>query len=276
VVTTRRDYNAEALRATKAVLMELVQILGEFRDHVVVVGGSVPGLLLQDAAEPHVGTLDIDLALDFRNIPEASYQTLLKALTNRGYRQGGQPFQFFREVPFPDRDPITVEVDLLAGQYGGTSPSHRTQIVQDARARKTRGCDLVFENNEIVAIEGELPGGGHLTVQCRVAAIVPFLVMKGMALADRLKQKDAYDIYYCVRRYPGGLAALADAFRPQIENRLIREGLAKIKEKFLSPDHAGPKWVADFLEITDPEERAIQQRAAYEQVTALLDKLGIP
>ena len=145
---------------------------------------------------------------------------------SRGYRQGGQPFQFFREVPFSDRDPITVEVDLLAGQYGGTSRSHRTQIVQDARARKTRGCDLVFENNEIVAIEGELPGGGHLTVQCRVAAFVPFLVMKGMALADRLKEKDAYDIYYCVRQYPGGIAALAEAFRPHIRNALVRRGKA--------------------------------------------------
>jgi hypothetical protein len=272
---TRRDYNAEALQAVRNVLIELVQLLGEFRDHIVVVGGSVPGLLLRDAAEPHIGTLDIDLALDFRNIPEASYQTLLKALTSRGYRQGGQPFQFFRDVPLANRDPITVEVDLLAGEYGGTGGSHRTQVVQDTRARKARGCDLVFENNEFVSIEGELPGGGHLTVQCRVAAIVPFLVMKGMALADRLKEKDAYDIYYCVRRYPGGIAALAEAFRPHIGNGLVREGLAKIKEKFLSPDHAGPKWVADFLEITEPEERSIQQRAAYEQVAALLARLGI-
>ena len=274
-MTTRRDYNAEALRATRTVLIELMQVLGEFRDHVVVVGGSVPGLLLRDSVEPHVGTLDIDLAFDFRNIPEASYQTLLKALTSTGYRQGGQPFQFFRDVPISDRDPITVEVDLLAAEYGGSGRSHRTQIVQDARARKTRGCDLVFENNNVVAIEGDLPGGGHLTVQCRVAAIVPFLVMKGMALADRLKEKDAYDIYYCVRRYPGGLAALGDAFHPHLTNLLVREGLTNIKEKFLSPDHAGPKWVADFLEIAEPEERAIQQRAAYEQIRALLDKLVI-
>jgi len=119
-VTTRRDYSADALRANRTVLIELMQILGEFRDHVVVVGGSVPGLLLRDSVEPHVGTLDIDLAFDFRNIQEASYQTLLKALRSRGYRQGGQPFQFFRDVPFSDRDPIIVEVDLLAGEYGGT------------------------------------------------------------------------------------------------------------------------------------------------------------
>jgi len=50
----------------------------------------VPGLLLDDAREPHIGTLDIDLALAFQRLPEASYATLLKALTSRGYRQDPQ------------------------------------------------------------------------------------------------------------------------------------------------------------------------------------------
>jgi len=49
-----------------------------------------------------------------------------------------------------------------------------------------------------------------------------------------------------------------------VENKLVREGLEKIKQKFLTPDDAGPKWVADFLEVEDREERAIQQRAPYE------------
>jgi hypothetical protein len=275
-VTTRRDYVGDAIEATNAVLIELAQILGEFRDQLVVVGGLVPGLLLRDAPTRHIGTLDIDIALDFRSIPDASYETLLRALTGRGYRQDlHQPFRFFRDVPFAGRQPVTVEVDLLAGEYGGTGRSHRTQQVQDVRARKARGCDLVFENNEILTIEGELPGGGTVAVQCKVASIAPFLVMKGMAMADRLKEKDAYDIYYCVTQYPGGVDALAAAFGSQLDNKLVREGLNKIKEKFLSPDHAGPKWVADFLEIEDSEARAIQCRAAYEQIGALLDKLVI-
>ena len=72
-MTTRRDYNAEALQAVRNALIELVQILGEFRDHIVVVGGSVPGLLLRDAAEPHIGTLDIESRSGLsRNIPETS------------------------------------------------------------------------------------------------------------------------------------------------------------------------------------------------------------
>jgi hypothetical protein len=276
MVTSRRDYAAEAVAAARAVLVELVQLLGEFRDQLVVVGGWVPVLLFAGAREAHVGTLDIDLAVDFQRLPEASYTTLLRALTSRGYRQDDrQPFRFFRDVPVPGRAPIVVEVDLLVGEYGGTGPGHRTQPAQDTRARKARGCDLVFADPRIVTVEGALPGGGRLTVPCRVAAIVPWLVMKGMALADRLKEKDAYDVSYCVRVYPGGPVGLAEEFRPHLGHSLVREGLGKIRAAFLSPDHAGPRWVADFLDVTEAEARAILQRRAYEEVTVWLDALGV-
>ena len=35
-----------------------------------------------------------------------------------------------------------------------------------------------------------------------MCSIPALLAMKGHALAGRYKQKDAYDIYYCVRNYP--------------------------------------------------------------------------
>jgi hypothetical protein len=275
-MVTRRDYTADAIAACRAVLIELVHLMGEFRDQMVVVGGWVPALVLAGAPEPHAGTLDIDLALDFQKIAEASYRTILQALAARGYRQDPeQPFRFFREVPLAGGEAVVVEVDLLAGEYGGTGPGHRTQPVQDTRARKARGCDLVFSNPVRVSLEGELPNGGRDRVTFQVAAIVPWLVMKGMALADRFKEKDAYDIYYAVRYYPGGTEGLAAAFRPHLGNRLVREGLEKIRAQFLSVDHAGPKWVADFFDLRDPEERAVMQRQAYETVTAWLDALGI-
>lgn len=40
-------------------------------------------------------------------------------------------------------------------------------------------------------------------------------------------------------------------------------------------DDAGPKWVADFLDVQDREERAITQRRAYETIRAWLDQLEI-
>lgn len=168
-----------------------------------------------------------------------------------------------------------MEVDLLAGEYEGTGKSHRTQKVQDVQPRKARGCDLAFELSTEVTIHGVLPGGGQDSATFRVASIVPFLVMKGMALYDRLKEKDAWDIYFCIKNYPDGLKALVREFLPHVGHGLVQEGLEKIAGKFSSPEHMGPRCVADFDELTNPEEREILQRDAYEQVSYLLEKLGI-
>ena len=81
--------------------------------------------------------------------------------------------------------------------------------------------------------------------------------------------------YYCVKNYPGGPDALLSEFAPHMGRSLIREGLRHIAEKFASPDHVGPKSVADFYELTDPGERAVMQRDAYERVQDVLRRLGI-
>ena len=275
-MVSRRDYSAEAVAACKSVLVEVVHLLGEIRDHVVLVGGWVPVLLVTDAAEPHPGTLDIDVALDFRNIPELTYQSILKAFISRGYRQDAkQPFRFFRNVRTPQGRHVEVEVDLLAGEYGGTGRGHRTQVVQDARARKARGCDLAFSSPASVRVEAQLPDGGIDRVTCRVAGIQPWLVMKGMALHDRMKEKDAYDIYYALRYSRGGVPAIVEGFRKYLSEPLVGEGLGKIRAKFQTPEDVGPRWVADFLEIADPADRAIRIRDAFETVTRLLDSLGV-
>lgn len=275
-MVTRDTYGDDAVRACEAVLIEVTHLLGEFRDHVVLVGGWVPGLLFAQADEQHAGSLDIDLAFDLRSIPPKTYQTILQALAARGYEQDPQqPFRFFRTVALDGGTAISVEVDLLAGEYGGTGKSRRTQKIQDVQARKARGVDLVFESPVPVQVTGQIPGGARDQVTVRVAAIVPFLVMKGMALADRIKEKDAYDIVYCLRNYPGGLSALAEECRPHLGNGLVREGLGKIRSKFASVDQVGPRWVADFEALTDPDERAILQRRSYEEVNQWLDMLAI-
>lgn len=45
----------------------------------------------------------------------------------------------------------------------------------------------------------------------------------------------------------------------------------KLAGKFASSNHAGPKDVADFLELEDEEEIEMTKRDAYEQVQALLN-----
>ena len=274
-MVTKLDYGKNAVEASYSVMVELIHILGEFKDSIVIIGGSVPPLLFPHAEKEYIGTLDVDLALDHHRITGECYQTIRKILLERGYREGRQPFIFYRDVPGKSGNPITVQVDLLSGEYGGTGRSHRTQHILDTRARKARGCDLAFADFKPVDLQAELPGGGLDQVTCRIAAVVPFIIMKSMALAERMKEKDAWDIYFAFRHYQAGLDALVNEFRPQLKNGLVKEGLGNLKAKFASADHIGPKHVADFEAINDPEDRARIQRDAFERINYLLQQLQI-
>ncbi|MGH9391704.1 MAG: hypothetical protein ACRD1Z_19055 [Vicinamibacteria bacterium] len=111
----RRDYRGEAVAAARSVLVELTHLLGEYRNQIVLVGGWVPELLLEAAKEKHVGSLDVDLAIDHRNLPQEVYKTIEDILLTRGYTRGREPFMFHRRV-----GGILVQVDFLSGEYGGT------------------------------------------------------------------------------------------------------------------------------------------------------------
>ncbi len=270
----KQDYERDAVQAAQSVMLELARILGEYKNDIAIIGGWVPYLLLGENGKQHIGSTDVDIALNHLNLQEIGYKTISQLLTARGYVIGSQPFIFYRTLQVGGRE-LRVQVDLLAGEYEGTGASRRTQSVQDVKPRKARGCDLVFEMNEKILIKGVLPDGGIDSAEIQVASIVPFLVMKGIAMSDRLKEKDAWDIYFCLCNYPGGLEALASAFLPYLKHGLVIEGLQKIAEKFASSEHVGAIHVAQFEQILDEEERAIRQQDAYQRVSALLEQLGI-
>jgi len=274
-MVTRYDYGKSEVEACLSVLVELMTILGEFRDHIVLTGGWIPYFLVEERRHEHVGSLDIDIALDFKEISDDSYQTILQAIKDRGYRQGEQPFIFYRIITASDGRNVTVEVDFLAGEYGGTARSHRTQPVQDVKARKARGCDLVFEHYRPLKISAKMPDGARNEVDIKIADIIPFLVMKGMALWERYKEKDAYDIYFTLLHYPSGIDELIKIFRPFMSNKLVTEGLGKIRAKFKNIDAPGPVWLTNFEDVDEEEEKERLKRDAYERVNAFLDALGI-
>ena len=45
-MVTRRDYTAEGVEASRSVLIELVHLLGEYKDDIVLIGGWIPEVLL--------------------------------------------------------------------------------------------------------------------------------------------------------------------------------------------------------------------------------------
>ena len=193
----KSGYRSREVEASNSVLLELIHIMGEFHGSMVLVGGGAPPFLLPHVASQYVGTMDIDLALNINDEPEGTYVRFRDTLLRHGYDEGEQPYIFFRDVPVADGINIRVEVDFLAAEYGGTGRGHRTQRFDDARPRKARGCGLA-----------------------------PFLVMKAIALNGRLKPKDAWDIYFVISKYEGGVEAIAELFRPLLSNSLVKEAIA--------------------------------------------------
>src|SRR5437667_7269607 len=83
------EYGSRQVEAARRVLVDLGQVLAAFQDCLVVVGGWVPDLLILEAEEPHVGSIDVDVALDAGKLNEGRYAELLKLLfdsrcTDRG------------------------------------------------------------------------------------------------------------------------------------------------------------------------------------------------
>lgn len=274
-MVTKFNYEIKEVDICLSIIVEIMTILGEYRDSIVLVGDWVPYFLIEDKKEAHIGSIDIDLALDFNVISDSAYRTILELLEKRGYKRGSQPFIFTRSIKYKDGNTYTVEIDFLSGEYGGTGKSHRTQKIQDINARKARGCDLVFQDNLTISIKNPMPDGSLNQISIKIANAIPFLVMKGMALWDRYKEKDAYDIYFIIKNYPGGIEKLTKTFKHIKSNKLVQEGLGKILAKFDSIDAIGPTWLVKFLDIEDDEEIDSIKRDVYERVKILMRRLGI-
>ena len=274
------DYEERTVRAVRSVLIEVAQILGSFRDKFVIVGGAVPWLLLDNAAMRHVGTIDIDLGLDAEALGDGEYARLIELLMEHGYAQGEhlEEFQLERRSPAPDDgSPIVVVVDFLIPAKAAVT-KNRPPLIDGFRPVHASGAGLALQFRETIEIEGEMPGGMVNRVKVAIASIPALLAMKGLALDGRYKQKDAYDVYYCVRNFPGGSDALAEACRPLLVHEDATAGYEHIDAKFESSNGFGPGSVRRFVEETDVlQERTADQwqQDAFGQVDAWLRALGL-
>ena len=93
-----------------------------------------------------------------------------------------------------------------------------------------------------------MPEGGRNRIYIAVASIPAFLAMKVYAIENRDKRKDAYDIYYCIRNYPGGINGLAEATRPLLSVKSALTGFRLISGKFRHAKDFGPTSVRKFVD----------------------------
>jgi hypothetical protein len=274
------DYDDRTTTAVKSVLIEIGQILGSFKGKFAVVGGAVPWLLLNNEVMPHVGSLDVDLSLDAEALGDGEYVTLIDALKRHDYdqREELRRFQLVRKVPVKDGGaPIDIIVDFLMPR-DAEIVKNNPPLLNNFAVQRADGADLALRFYQMVAIDGPMPAGGTNRVEIAVCSIPALLAMKGHALRGRHKQKDAYDIYYCIRNYPDGIGALAESCRPILGRPKGAEGYRYIAEKFDTAGGYGPTCVRNFVADTQilGERSADQwQQDAFGQVDEWLRALGL-
>ena len=84
---TAAGYPSDQVARVKATCLYLATKLGDLMPELVVVGGLVPSLLIDQENLPgsvtaHVGTMDLDLGLAFALVGEARYQEVAERLRN--------------------------------------------------------------------------------------------------------------------------------------------------------------------------------------------------
>ena len=274
------EYDDRTTAAVKSVLIEIGQVLGSFEGRFAIIGGAVPWLLLGEAEMQHVGTLDVDLGLDPAALGDGEYARLVEALQEHGYfqRDNLRRFQLARTVPASDGGPdIEVVVDFLMPRDAEIT-RNTPPLVNQFAVQRADGADLALRFHQMVTIEGHMPDGGRNRVSIAVASIPALLAMKGYAIANRLKRKDAYDIYYSVRNFPDGIDALVAATRPLLDVQSALQGYRSFSSKFRNVEDFGPSSVRRFVEGSDllGDRTAIQwQQDAFGQVNAWLRGLGL-
>ena len=151
-------------------------------------------------------------------------------------------------------------------------------LISQFAVQRADGVELALRFYQMVAIEGDMPDGGRNLVRIAVASIPALLAMKGYAIDNRLKRKDAYDIYYSVRNFPGGIEALVETTRPLLDVKTARKGYRLISGKFRNIEDFGPTSVRKFVEgsaLLGGRTANQWQQDAYGQVAAWLRGLGL-
>ncbi|NCC01566.1 MAG: hypothetical protein EOM34_12985 [Clostridia bacterium] len=262
------DYTEGQKEAAHRILVELINLFDEYKDDLRIVGGWVPDLMFPN--QEHIGSVDVDVLIKHLTLQDSGYQSMQKILLKNGYEEHPEKyFSFIKNLNIDGVD-YTVDVDILAGMYGGTALKKRSQHVQGMRALKATGGNFAFNfPPQKIKVEAQRPDGAMDVATVNVIAVVPYLIMKTAALG-RGKAKDAYDIYFVVKHYVGGIAELAKEFASVQDLQIIADMKQKLSDKFASEKHAGPKDVADFMDYIDKEEIEMTMRDAYEQIQALL------
>ncbi len=276
------DYTEGLTCTSLSALLELAVTLRSYKDSIVLIGGWVPYLLIDEFGRGefrHVGSIDIDLAVDPAEVDADAYASIVEIIEWRGYKsrvdRNGNPilFSFSKPVPSPlDHKEYEISVDFLTSA-SPESGKHRHRKVQPGLpARIVEGCRLAFQHNIAKKLSGTLPGDGKAIEEIRMLNIEGCIGMKGIVLGKAYREKDAYDIYSVIGQCLDNPSTVAAEVKPHLNDNDMKRGIDSIRQRFRDINAEGPAWVANFISA-DLEVRKRVKAEAFVVVQEFLDSL---
>jgi len=225
--------------------------LGDLLDEIVVIGGLVPYLLidqenLPSGLEPHAGTMDLDMGLVLAILNRERYRELGIRLRDAGFQpdvndQGNRRFQ-----SWTTGGAHPVEVDFLIPHTDEMDKGNRILHIEcDLAAIVTPGLELAFQDRCRKELSGTTPSGAWATRNIPVCGPGAFTVLKALAFHNRTANKDAYDLFYV---WSGiGIPKVAEHLAVLLPNPYIDDALSVIETDFCNHDGLGPITTARFI-----------------------------
>ncbi len=274
------NFEDQLITTSKSALIELIRILKPYKEAIVLIGGWVPYLLLeyhkiQEDTFRHVGSIDIDLLIDPKLVGNDEYHTIVELIGETGWEQvPKKKFTFERSIRGRDGIDRGITVDFLTfqGQIVGREHRHR-EVQSDLMARTMLGAELGLQHNFLHHMSGEMPNGVMTEVEFKMLDVVGCIGMKGIALGDRYKHKDAYDIVSVLDHYGNGVKEVAKEFKPFLNEPQIQESLKRIGNNFSNERSEGSLLYAGFLEPVDNNEREVFAQRGFMLVSEFLRSL---
>lgn len=251
----RSGYRREETLQVESACLTVAVTLGALMDDLCIVGGLVPSLIIdrelgadEDPDESHPGTNDLDVGIAVALLDDRQYAEIGRRLRQEGFEpdtneKGNPTLQRWR---WGD---LKVTVDFLLPPVEDADVGGRVLALdEDFGVLIAPGLELAFDEHEHVTIDGHTLKGERVTRTIPVCGPGAFVVLKAFAFGDRAEPKDAFDLVYVIRRWPGGAEAIADRLARHAEphHDVVTAALQLLVRDFGSPDLIGPLRVAEF------------------------------
>lgn len=254
-------YSPEQTDLAERTLVTVWRHVGEYHEHLVLVGGLVPRYLVDRATERkvavgsgHCGSMDVDLGVSLAVADLRTYASIRDQLTEQlGFRRGeNEAGRKQRHSFISEHDGRDIIIDFLTTKYGGPESKIRA-VEHDLSAIQVEGLGFALKDPVQVAIRAELlTSDGLYTAHVPVCRAIPFIILKSLAFADRGARKDAYDLVYTMMHYGDGAESVAaEITDEERKSDAFQHAMTVLEELFASEADNGPAAYGNFVQDRD-------------------------